>query len=203
VAGVEALRAFIMPERVSPPWVTTADEETARHVFSQGEAVFMRNWPYAWSLAQGEGSAVRGKVGVAVLPRGATQGGNAAALGGELLAVSKYTRNAGVAADLVMYMTSAAVQKERALAGSFNPTQPALYRDPDILKANPFMGELYGIFNRAVARPTSATGARYNQVSNEFWNAAHDVLAGRAKPDEALERLDASLNRLSRGAKWN
>ena len=188
---------------ISPTAVLNYAEEESRGVFQAGNAVFMRNWPYAWSLAQGGDSVIKGKVGVAVLPRGTAMGGNAATLGGESLAVSKYTRNPVLAADLVLYMTSAAVQKERALSGSFNPTLPALYRDAEILKANPFMGELYGVFNRAVARPTSATGARYNQVSNEFWNAVHEVLAGKVKPDDALSRLDTSLNRLSRGAKWN
>jgi trehalose/maltose transport system substrate-binding protein len=187
---------------ISPTAVLNYAEEESRGVFQAGNAVFMRNWPYAWSLAQGSDSVIKGKVGVAVLPRGTAMGGNAATLGGESLAVSKYTRNPALAADLVLYMTSAAVQKERALSGSFNPTLPALYRDAEILKANPFMGELYGVFNRAVARPTSATGARYNQVSNEFWNAVHEVLAGKVKPDDALSRLDTSLNRLSRGAKW-
>ncbi|HEV8314912.1 MAG TPA: ABC transporter substrate-binding protein [Burkholderiaceae bacterium] len=187
---------------ISPTAVLNYAEEESRGVFQAGNAVFMRNWPYAWSLAQGGDSVIKGKVGVAVLPRGTAMGGNAATLGGESLAVSKYTRNPALAADLVLYMTSAAVQKERALSGSFNPTLPALYRDAEILKANPFMGELYGVFNRAVARPTSVTGARYNQVSNEFWNAVHEVLAGGVKPDEALSRLDTSLNRLSRGAKW-
>jgi len=188
---------------ISPTAVLNYAEEESRGVFQAGNAVFMRNWPYAWSLAQGGDSVIKGKVGVAVLPRGTAMGGNAATLGGESLAVSKYSRNPALAADLVLYMTSAAVQKERALSGSFNPTLPALYRDAEILKANPFMGELYGVFNRAVARPTSATGARYNQVSNEFWNAVHEVLAGKVKPEDALSRLDTSLNRLSRGAKWN
>lgn len=127
----------------------------------------------------------------------------AATLGGESLAVSKYSRNAALATELVLYMTSAAVQKERALTGSFNPTRPALYQDAEVLKANPFMGDLVGAFTSAVARPTAATGSQYNKVSNEFWNATHDVLAGSAKPDEALAKLESNLKRASRGGRWN
>ncbi|HJW11240.1 MAG TPA: extracellular solute-binding protein, partial [Albitalea sp.] len=128
---------------------------------------------------------------------------NAATLGGESLAVSKYTKHPAAAADLVMHMTSAAVQKERALRGSFNPTIPALYKDAEIVKANPFMGELVDTFTNAVGRPITVTGALYSQVSNQFWNAAHEVLSGKAKPDDALGRLDESLKRLSRGGKWD
>ena len=187
---------------ISPAAVLNYAEEESRGVFQAGNAVFMRNWSYAWSLAQAPQSGIRGKVGVAVLPR-AAGGAHAAALGGESLAVSKYSRNPAIAADLVMYMTSAAVQKQRAIAASFNPSLLALYKDPDVIKANPFMGELYPVFTHAVARPTVIAGTRYNQVSNEFWNATHDVLAGRAKPEEALAQLAVMLDRVSRGGQWN
>lgn len=188
---------------ISPTAVLNYAEEEARGVFQAGNAVFMRNWPYAWSLSQGDDSVIRDKVGVAMLPKGGPGGRNAATLGGESLAVSKYSKHAALAADLVMYMTSAEVQKDRALRGSFNPTIGALYKDVQIRKTNPFMYELYGTFTSAVARPTTVTGARYNQVSNQFWNAAHEVLSGKAKADESLGRLEESLTRLSRGGKWN
>jgi trehalose/maltose transport system substrate-binding protein len=61
---------------ISPTAVLNYAEEESRGVFQAGNAVFMRNWPYAWALAQAEGSAIRGKVGVAVLPKAA--GGGAA-----------------------------------------------------------------------------------------------------------------------------
>jgi trehalose/maltose transport system substrate-binding protein len=65
------------------------------------------------------------------------------------------------------------------------------------------MGELYPVFTHAVARPTVIAGTRYNQVSNEFWNATHDVLAGAEKADQALKQLAATLDRVSRGGRWN
>jgi trehalose/maltose transport system substrate-binding protein len=188
---------------VSPTAVLNYAEEESRGVFQAGNAVYMRNWPYAWSLAQGDDSVIRGKVGVAVLPRGGAHGRHAATLGGESLAVSKYSRHPAEAADLVMYMTSAAMQSDRALHGSFDPTIGSVYEDPQVVKANPFMGERYGTFTSAVGRPTTVTGARYNQVSKLFWNAAHDVLSGKSSSDAALDRLDESLTRLGRGGKWD
>ena len=188
---------------ISPTSVLNYGEEEARGVFQAGNAVFMRNWPYAWSLGQGADSPVKGKIGVTVLPKGGATGRNAATLGGELLAVSKYSKNAALAADLVMYMTSAAVQKERALKASYNPSIGALYKDAEILAANPFMGALYGTFTSAVGRPATITASKYNQVSNAFWNASHEVLSGKTKAEDSLKALDATLNRLSRGGKWD
>ena len=52
---------------ISPNGVLNYTEEEARGVFQSGGAVFMRNWPYAWALAQSEDSDVRGKVGVCLL----------------------------------------------------------------------------------------------------------------------------------------
>ncbi|WP_024304619.1 ABC transporter substrate-binding protein [Pseudogulbenkiania sp. MAI-1] len=182
---------------ITPKAVLNYGEEEARGVFQAGNAVFMRNWPYAWALSQKADSAVKDKVGVMALPKGGANGRNAATLGGWQLAVSKYSKNQKLAAELVLYLTSSEVQKQRAIQGAYNPTIDALYRDKDVLQANPFMGNLYTTFTSAIARPSSVSGNRYNQVSNQFWNATHDVLSGKTDAKSALARLDASLKRLA------
>jgi trehalose/maltose transport system substrate-binding protein len=53
---------------IAPEGVLSYMEEESRGVFQSGNAVFMRNWPYAWALAQAEDSPIRGKVGTAALP---------------------------------------------------------------------------------------------------------------------------------------
>lgn len=183
---------------ISPRGVLNYAEEEARGVFQSGNAAFMRNWPYAWSLGNGEGSAIRGKIGVAPLPSGEAGGSGAATLGGWQLAVSRYSRHPEVAADLVMYLTSAAVQKDRAINGSYNPTIQSLYKDSEVLAANPFMGELLDVFVNSTARPSTVTGLRYNEVSSAFWNAAHDVMSGSAQAEVRLETLDRRLTQIRR-----
>ncbi len=188
---------------ISPPGVLNYAEEEARGVFQSGNAVFMRNWPYAWSLAQGADSVVRGKVGVVALPKGGRDGRHAATLGGWQLAVSKYSKAPALAADLVTYLTGAEEQKRRAVKGSYNPTRPELYKDAEVLSANPFFGDLYDTFVTAVARPSTVTKAKYNKVSSEFWSAVHEVLSGKSDAAASLAALERSLNRLSRdGKRW-
>ena len=77
---------------IGPPGVLNYGEEEARGVFQSGNAVFMRNWPYAWALSQAADSPVRNRVKVAPLPKGGVTGNHVATLGGWQLAVSRYSR---------------------------------------------------------------------------------------------------------------
>ncbi|TFH86221.1 ABC transporter substrate-binding protein [Billgrantia azerbaijanica] len=182
---------------ISPNGVLNYTEEEARGVFQTGNAVFMRNWPYAWSLAQSEESEVAGKVGVVKLPHG-PDGESAATLGGWNLAVSKYSENPELAADLVAFLTGEAEQKRRAIEGAYNPTLAALYEDEEVLAAVPFFGTLYATFTNAVARPSAPTGDNYGRVSNGFFNAVHNVLSGNQSGAEAVSQLDSELSRIKR-----
>ena len=187
---------------ISPEGVLNYAEEDARGVFQSGNAVFMRNWPYAWALANADDSPVKDKVGVTVLPQGGEGGRHSAALGGQQLAVSKYSAHPAEAADLVRYLTSAAEQKRRALEGSFNPTRKSLYSDQEVLAAVPFLESFGAVLESAVARPSTVTGDRYNQVSTEFYQAVHNTLSGHGTAEENLAALESALDRLSRGGRW-
>ncbi|MDD1781200.1 ABC transporter substrate-binding protein [Enterovibrio sp. ZSDZ35] len=187
---------------ISPPGVLNYGEEEARGVFQTGNAVFMRNWPYAWSLGNSDDSPVKDKIGVVALPKGGENGSHAGTLGGWQLAVSKYSEHPEVAASLVMYLTSLEEQKRRAIVGSYNPTIESLYEDEEVLTAVPFFGSLYNTFANGTPRPSTATGAKYNQVSNAFWNATHSVLSGNVTADAALTKLNKDLKRISRGGRW-
>ncbi|WP_310618624.1 ABC transporter substrate-binding protein [Flexibacterium corallicola] len=183
---------------ITPSGVLNYMEEDSRGIFQSGNSVFMRNWPYAWSLAQKEGSSVKGKVGVVALPKGGENGKQTGALGGWQMAVSKYSKNPEAAASLVMWLTSKEEQKKAAIKGSYNPTIPALYSDTEILAVNPFMGQLEATFTNAVARPSRATGSNYNKVSNAFYNAAHKVLSGKTTAEASLAKLEKDLKRIKR-----
>ena len=100
--------------------------------------------------------------------------------------------------NLVMYLTSEKVQKRRAIEGAYNPTYPALYKDKEVLAANPFFGTLYDVLPNAVSRPSSITGPKYDAVSQAFWSAVHDVLNGRAKGAEAVKKLQERLGEVKK-----
>ena len=195
VEAVDQAAAWV--GNISPAGVTGFQEEDARNMWQAGNAAFMRNWPYAYSLGNAEESAVAGKFDVAPLPAGEEGGRGSATLGGWQLAVSKYSNYPEEAAKLALFLTSAGEQKTRAIEGSFNPTIMFLYNDAEVCGASPFMCKLYDVFTGAVARPSTATAPKYNEVSTAFFQAVHSVLTGDADGQTALEELELDLEDLT------
>ena len=187
---------------ITPPGVLNYTEEEARGVFQSGNAVFMRNWPYAWPLVNSDDSPVKGQVEVTPLPRGGAEGKRTSTLGGAMLGVNRFSPRGEAAIDLVRHLASPEEQKRRAVKGGFNPTVVALYDDPEVVEANPFFEEIHETVATGVVRPAQATRMRYNQVSNEFWNAVHETLSGRKEPAESLAEFEQTLERVSRGGRW-
>jgi trehalose/maltose transport system substrate-binding protein len=180
---------------ISPPGVTAYGEEDARGVWQNGNAAFMRNWPYAFSLGNADDSVISGEFGVSPLP-GVTAGNGAATLGGWQLAVSKYSDHPEEAAKLAFFLASEAEQKTRAIVGSLNPTIESLYSDADVLEAAPFFGSLFDVFTSAVARPSTATAPQYSDTSSLFFNAVHSVLTGNSNAEDAFLELELDLQDL-------
>lgn len=183
---------LVQRHRVTPASVTTATEEPSRHLFGQGRAVFLRNWPYAWRLFEGPGSRVRGKVGVTTLPH-FEGGASAATLGGWQLAVNRHSRQPAAAAELVRFLTSSFAQKRLALAYGFQPARIALYRDSELLAAQPFLATLESVFASARPRPVTPYYVRVSQVLQSELSAA---VAGVKTPAEALAAAQHKLQRI-------
>ncbi|HEY9055916.1 MAG TPA: ABC transporter substrate-binding protein [Aurantimonas sp.] len=184
---------------IAPDGVLAYKEEESRGVWQTGNAVFMRNWPYAYALSNGDDSAVAGKFDVVPLPAG-EGGSSAACLGGWNLAVSKYSQNQEAAIDLVKFLSSEKAQKQRAVNQSRLPTIPSLYDDPEIAEKQPIVAEWKEVVTNAVPRPSAPTKRQYNEVSKEFWTAVNETLSGRGSAADNLDQLEKRLRRLKRSA---
>ncbi|CAN7396267.1 ABC transporter substrate-binding protein [Mesorhizobium sp. LjRoot246] len=187
---------------IAPPGVLAYQEEESRGVWQTGNAVFMRNWPYAYALGNGEGSPIKGKFDVAPLPAGTGEDARpVATLGGWNLAVSKYSKHPDAAIELVKFIASSAMQKYRTLKTSNLPTIQALYDDADIAREQPIVPHWKQIFLDAVPRPSAATRIKYNEASSQFWNAVHNTLSGDGTAADNLADLEATLTKL-KGRGW-
>ena len=200
VAAIDRAAAWV--GTISPPGVLNYQEEEARGVFQSGNALFMRNWPYAWGLAQNADSPVRGRIGLAPLPRGGADGRHTGTLGGWMRGVSRFSEHPEEAADLVRFLSGAEAQEHRSIALSVNPTIEALHDDPEVLAAAPFLSDLRSSFDNAIARPSTATGEHYNAVSAAFWTAVHRTLSGDGDAAANLAALESELIRMSRRGRW-
>jgi trehalose/maltose transport system substrate-binding protein len=183
---------------ISPKGVTTYGEEEARNVWQAGNAAFMRNWPYAYALGNDPKSVIAGKFDVTVLPKGGADGKNAACLGGWQLMVSAYSKAPDAAADLVKFLASAESQKKRAIELTQLPARPALYSDPEVLEKNPYFKNMLDVLSNAVARPSTVTGADYNQLSTAFFQSVNKVLTGGETPKNAVTQVERVAKRIVR-----
>ena len=197
IAAIEL--AATWPGNISPEGVLAYQEEESRGVWQTGNAVFMRNWPYAYSLGNAGDSAVAGKFDVTTLPTGQGHDTSAATLGGWNVAVSKYSDNQEAATSLAVYLASAEAQKTRAINESNLPTIISLYEDADIAREQPIIPRWKDVFLQAVPRPSAPTRQDYNEVSTLFFTAVHSVLSGEESAEDALEELEEDLEDLLEG----
>lgn len=199
-AALEMARSWV--GTISPPGILAYQEEESRGVWQTGNAVFMRNWPYAYALGNSESSPIKGKFEVTTLPSGSGEGARpAATLGGWNLAVSKYSKNPAAAVELVKWIASPQMQKYRALKGAYLPTIQALYDDADIASAQPVIPRWKEVVLNAVPRPSAQAKTRYNEASSEFWTAVHNTMSGEGTAADNLADLEFSLTRL-KGTAW-
>ncbi len=194
--------AATWPGTISPPGVLAYQEEEARGVWQTGNAVFMRNWPYAYGLGNSQDSAIAGKFEVVPLPTGGGHDTSAATLGGWNVAVSKYSENQEAAISLAVYLAGAEAQKNRALNETNLPTIISLYDDAQIAETAPIIPRWKNVFLQAVPRPSAPTRTKYNEVSSLFWSAVHNTLSGRGSAAENLELLELDLSDLKDGSSW-
>jgi multiple sugar transport system substrate-binding protein len=199
--ALEMMRDLIWKFRVSPPnTYTEMREEQVRTYFQEGDALFERNWPYAWTLHQSEDSPVRSKTGAAPIPAPAP-GLAASTLGGWHIGVSRFSDAKEAASEFVKYVTSYEVQKKMVLSLGWNPGRRDLYEDDDVLEKLPLLGELSDIFLQARPRPAVPYYTQVSDIAQQWINA---VLAGKIEPGEALQNAEkeiaALLDRYAIGA---
>ncbi|SMH37966.1 ABC transporter substrate-binding protein [Maritimibacter sp. HL-12] len=184
---------------IAPSGVLNYKEEDARGTFQSGNAVFMRNWNYAYALVTGDDSPVKDAVEVAPLPGG--PGGAVATLGGAALGVSAYSEHPEVAIELVKFLVNFENQKMRAIDTSRPATITAIYDDAEVAEKMPFIPLWKPVLDGTTPRPAFSTKRKYNEVSAEFWTAVHNTMSGNGTAESNLAALEARLTRL-KGDAW-
>lgn len=166
----------------APVGVLTYQEPESLDLFIQGKAVFHRNWPYAWEIANNpDRSRIADNVGIAPLPH--FKGNRSyATLGGWQVGISSYSRNKETAWKFAAFLASERVQKLLAVQAGRAPTRKALYEDPEILKTNPHFADMKAVFLTAYPRPRSPLYPAISNVLQRFFSKAI------SDPDSDIQR---------------
>ena len=193
LAAVSFMRNLIWKDKISPPNTdTTMREEEVRTYFLEGNAVFERNWPYAWSLHQAKNSKVKGITGVAPVP-GPRENTRTSTLGGFHIGVSAFSDVKGAAKEFVKFVTSFGSQKDMILSLGWNPGRQDLYREKEVLRQSPHFRELMMAFQRSRPRPLVPYYSQISAVAQKHINA---VLANKVSAQKALEDADKEIEAL-------
>jgi trehalose/maltose transport system substrate-binding protein len=181
--------------KIVPRGVTTYQETQALNVFDSGNAAFLRNWPYAYSVSQGADSKIKGKFGVTVLPHSG-KNPSVATIGGWELGVSKYSKHKAAAIEWVRYLSSPAAERFTAIFSSNPPTIPSVATNKAVVKVNPWLKPSIAKVQR-VARPSRFLKAKYQQGSAIIFQGINQILNG-SNASSVLPGIESRLNRLSK-----
>jgi multiple sugar transport system substrate-binding protein len=191
-AALEAVR-FVRDRiigDISHRGVLSYEEPESLALFTQGRAIFHRNWPYAWSIANDPASSkIAGKVGMMPLPS-FPGGRGVAALGGWQLGVSRFSTKPDVAWRFIAFMTSKEIQKRIGLATGRAPTRTALYEDSELTGKMPQLKSLLDTFKQAVPRPTTPVYVPLSNVMQRYFSSVLALPNTEIKKHAALAARD-------------
>lgn len=193
IKGLKKMMEIVKSDFV-PKNITTFTETESHTAFIEGQAPFIRNWPYQFALAQdATQSKIVDKVAIAPLPAG--DAGSAAALGGWLGGINKYTKHPKEAWEFLKFMTGAEGQKISAVYGGLAPTLLPVYSDADVQKASPLFAnqDFVNGVSAAVSRPTSPI---YPKISEVIQIEVSKALAGQQTAEQAAQNMETKMNEL-------
>lgn len=159
---------------VSPPAVTTYAEEDTRNIFQNGRAVFMRNWPYVWTLIQQSGGEMKERVGVAPMVH-APGKSSAATLGGWGFAISRYSKDPERAWGFIDFLTRPEQLRQVQQRQGRIPARRSM-----------IPAEFLPILASARTRPPIPEYAQASDILQRWLSSA---LTGRVSPQHAVAEI--------------
>ena len=165
--ALKAARFLRQLKQISPPDITTYDENKSLQAFLEGKAIFLRNWPYA--LKEIDASLYKGKVKIMPL---ISQTGKkrAGCLGGWGFAIAKNSKYPKEAWEAIKFFAEETNQRKLFIETGFLPS----YQNINVGRlAQENLNALEAIFSTAIPRPHIP---KYKQASKILQNYLYQVL---------------------------
>ncbi|MGO4343722.1 ABC transporter substrate-binding protein [Pedococcus sp. 2YAF34] len=178
-----------------PKQAITYQEEQSRQAFESGKLLFLRNWPYVYSLFGSDGaSKVKGKFAVAPLP--GVSGPGTSTLGGHSGAISAFSKHKATALDFLKFITSPEEEKTNMEKGSLAPVLESIYADQDLVKKYPYLPTLLTSIQNAVPRPVTPF---YPGVTNAIQENFYAAMQGQKTAQQAVKDMQAAMQAAAGG----
>jgi multiple sugar transport system substrate-binding protein len=178
---------------ISPPDTDTYTEEVTRTTWSSGDALFMRNWPYAYT---DQPPALAHKFDVHPMLSGGNNHMGHSSLGGWQLAINAFIdpHKQDAAWEFIQYMLQPEAQKIGALTASWAMTLQSIYENQEVLSKVPLYKKLKLILQTAVPRPVTPN---YADISTAIVLHVRQALARKVSVPEAVKALASKLKQFT------
>ncbi|MEG4074593.1 ABC transporter substrate-binding protein [Microcoleus sp. Pol14C2] len=191
IKAVEFLKNTIA-SGISPPGVTTYGEEETRLLFQNGKALFLRNWPYVWKLANAGGSNVRGKIAIEPMLSSTGKTGGSC-LGGWGWGIAKTSKHPEQAWKAIQYLTSEETQRKFILETGLIPSYKSLFTNKEIVAKYPHYPQLLKVVERPALRPPLAQYAQASDILQRYLSSA---FTGRMSAEQAMKAAASETRNL-------
>ena len=189
--GLQMMRKFVDSD-ITPDDITQYNEGKTE-AFTNGKAVFARNWPYMNGLFKEdtEGVISPEQVDFAPLPEGGT-------VGGWLVGINKNSENIAAAKQFITFLAGPEGQKINATVGSYLPGYNPLLENKDVLDANSLLRSeaFQKALTNTISRPVLGN---YSEAADQIITAAHEYLTKEnpteADLNKAVSAIESALGR--------
>ena len=190
------LRRSMIVDGVAPQASGDYTTQESQVVFTNGDAVFMRNWPFVYGLlSDPETSAVRPEqVDIASLPVAEEGDQSFSGLGGwNFMVNASSEEKLDQIWTFIEYMSAPEQQRTFALESARLPTLRSLYEDEDVLNKLPVARLGREALDNARPRPVSPYYSDMSLAMAEQFNA---TLKGEVPVERSLENLQQELQNI-------
>ncbi|HLL78360.1 MAG TPA: ABC transporter substrate-binding protein [Ktedonobacteraceae bacterium] len=196
-AQVEALQYMhdlIYTLKLAPSGTDTYAPNDILSLFSNGLAPFMRNWTFAYAIANNPSkSKVAGKVGVTTTLATAGNSGHGCT-GGWVLAINANSQHKDEAWKFIDYMLSKDTQTSLSKNAGLISSRPDVVNDATVQAKVPYFKQLSTILNSGNNRPQLV---HYNQFTTPLQAAINGVLSGQGSPSSVLSDAQSQVSSLT------
>lgn len=191
--ALELMKSMVSDAGISPPQTPyDMKEEGVRMYFQEGNAMFERNWPYAWKRHQADDSPIKGKVGLAPIPANAP-GEGVSTLGGWHLAMSAFSDSKDEAWQFIRFVNSPSSQKKLALLRGNAPALRSVYTDDEVEAALPHFPDIRNALEQATPRPVIP---EYPELSGVLQRYGHAYITGQESLDAVMMAMERDMRKV-------